>query len=90
MQDYSKEALKNLIIGAKSLQAFGWLLIMDDEHDLGWGKYKNRQGHPDHPSVFHHWHWGTIMAVAGKIIENLASQGVNLSNLIKRRPSVAK
>jgi hypothetical protein len=49
----------------KLMHNFGYALLKDDAHDIGFLKYINRRGYPNHPSSLHHYPVGiALMTIA--------------------------
>jgi len=70
-----------------SLSWLGQVLLDDDAHDFGWFSYYNREGHPDHPSPFHHWQIGLLFIFIGEAFKNMLSWlnllGINIRNFFQ-------
>lgn len=73
---------------ANSLSYIGQVMLDDDAHDFGWFSYKNRPGHPDHPSPLHHWQYGTILIVIGEVFKYLVdimnAFGLQVNEMIQK------
>lgn len=49
----------------KMMHNFGYAMLRDDSHDIGYFKYTARRGYRAHPSRLHHWYIGTgLMLIA--------------------------
>ena len=55
----------------KMMHDFGYAMLRDDAHDIGYLRYTARRGYRSHPSRLHHWYIGAglmVMAQMGGII----------------------
>lgn len=49
----------------KLMHNFGYALLKDDAHDIGFLRYVNRRGYPNHPGIIHHYPLGiALMTIA--------------------------
>jgi hypothetical protein len=51
----------------KLMHNFGYALLKDDAHDIGFLRYDNRRGHPPHPSALHHYPVGIALMTIAQI-----------------------
>lgn len=51
----------------KMIHDFGYAMLKDDSHDIGYFRYTARRGYRSHPSRLHHWYIGAGLMVAAQM-----------------------